>query len=116
MSFRARVAVLIATVVAVVVAVVAGTFLYMARARSLHTLDDTLRDRAALVVQLGDKLGRPQEFDRRLFGIRLMMYVAQVSTLEAASGRATLNLCPLPRRPSYCSRQFSQSNRYQRSC
>ena len=42
MSFRARVAVLIATVVAVVVAVVAGTFLYMARARSLHTLDDTL--------------------------------------------------------------------------
>ena len=68
MSFRARVAVLIATVVAVVVAVVAGTFLYMARARSLHTLDDTLRDRAALVVQLGDKLGRPQEFDRRLFG------------------------------------------------
>ena len=36
MSFRARVAVLIATVVAVVVAVVAGTFLYMARARSLR--------------------------------------------------------------------------------
>ncbi|MBI30977.1 MAG: two-component sensor histidine kinase [Actinobacteria bacterium] len=68
MSFRARVAVLIATVVAVVVAVVAGTFLYMARARSLNTLDDTLRDRAASVVQLGDKLGRPQEFDRRLFG------------------------------------------------
>ena len=38
MSFRARVAVLIATVVAVVVAVVAGTFLYMARARSLQKI------------------------------------------------------------------------------
>ena len=68
MSFRARVAVLIAMVVAIVVAVVAGSFLYMARATSLRTLDDTLRDRAAVVVQLGDKLGRPQEFDRRLFG------------------------------------------------
>ena len=68
MNFRARVAVLIATVVAVVVAVVAGSFLYMARARSLDTLDETLRDRAASIVQLGDKLGRPQEFDRRLFG------------------------------------------------
>ena len=68
MSFRARVAVLIAMVVAIVVAVVAGSFLYMARATSLRTLDDTLRDRAAVLVQLGDKLGRPQEFDRRLFG------------------------------------------------
>ena len=55
MSFRARVAVLIAMVVAIVVAVVAGSFLYMARATSLRTLDDTLRDRAAVVVQLGDK-------------------------------------------------------------
>ena len=49
MSFRARVAVLIAMVVAIVVAVVAGSFLYMARATSLRTLDDTLRDRAAVL-------------------------------------------------------------------
>ena len=68
MSFRTRVAVLVAAVVAVVVAGVAGAFLYLARGKALDSLDAKLKIRAAEVTQLGDKLGGPGQFDRRLFG------------------------------------------------
>ena len=68
MSFRARVAVLVALVVAIAVASVAGSFLYMARGQAIDSIDSKLRLRANELTQLGDKLGRPQEFDRRLFG------------------------------------------------
>jgi len=68
MSFRARVAVLVALVVAIAVASVAGSFLYMARGQAVDSIDLKLRSRANEVTQLGEKLGRPQEFDRRLFG------------------------------------------------
>ena len=68
MSFRTRVAVLVAAVVAVVVAGVAGAFLYLARGKALDSLDVKLKVRAAEVTQLGDKLGGPGQFDRRLFG------------------------------------------------
>ena len=68
MSFRTRVAVLVAAVVAVVVAGVAGAFLILARGKALDSLDAKLKIRAAEVTQLGDKLGGPGQFDRRLFG------------------------------------------------
>ncbi len=68
MSFRARVAVLVALVVAIAVASVAGSFLYMARGKAVDSIDSKLRSRANEVTQVGEKLGRPQEFDRRLFG------------------------------------------------
>jgi len=67
-SFRTRVAVLVAAVVAVVVAGVAGAFLILARGKALDSLDAKLKIRAAEVTQLGDKLGGPGQFDRRLFG------------------------------------------------
>ena len=68
MSFRTRVAVLVAGVVAVVVAGVAGTFLYLARGKALESVDAKLRSRAADVAQLGDRIGDSNRFDRRPFG------------------------------------------------
>ena len=68
MSFRTRVAVLVAAVVAVVVAGVAGTFLYLARGKALESVDAKLRSRAGEVAQLGDRIGDSNRFDRRLFG------------------------------------------------
>lgn len=67
MSFRTRVALLVAAVVAVVVAGVAGSFLYLARSKALENLDAKLSSRAAVVAQLGDKLGG--RADPRLFGL-----------------------------------------------
>jgi len=67
-SFRTRVAVLVAAVVAVVVAGVAGTFLYLARGKALESVDAKLRSRAAEVAQLGGGIGDSNRFDRRLFG------------------------------------------------
>ncbi|MBM36166.1 MAG: HAMP domain-containing sensor histidine kinase [Actinomycetota bacterium] len=95
MSFRTRIAVLIAAVVAVVVAAVAGVFLYMARGKALDSLDGKLRTRAASAVQLGDKLGRPQEFDRRLFG----QYLPDDVLLQVFDTRGRIwasNVEPLP--------------------
>ena len=54
MSFRTRVALLVAAVVAVVVAGVAGSFLYLARGKALETLDEKLVSRAKAVAQLGE--------------------------------------------------------------
>ena len=54
MSFRTRVALLVAAVVAVVVAGVAGSFLYLARGKALETLDEKLLSRAKAVAQLGE--------------------------------------------------------------
>jgi len=68
MSFRSRVAILIALVVAIAVACVAGSFLYLARGQAADSIDSKLRLRATDVTLLGEKFGRPQEFDRRLFG------------------------------------------------
>ena len=68
MSFRARVAVLVALVVAVAVASVAGSFLYIARGQAVDSIDSKLRLRAAEIPSLGEKFGGPREFDRRLFG------------------------------------------------
>ena len=60
MSFRARVAVLVALVVAIAVASVAGSFLYMARGQAIDSIDSKLRLRANELTELGEKLGRPQ--------------------------------------------------------
>ncbi|MFL2987810.1 MAG: ATP-binding protein [Candidatus Poriferisodalaceae bacterium] len=68
MSFRARVAVLVALVVAVAVASVAGSFLYIARGQAVDSIDSKLRLRAAEIPSLGEKFGGPREFDRPLFG------------------------------------------------
>lgn len=68
MSFRARVAVLVALVVAIAVACVAGSFLYLARGQAVESIDSKLRSRASTVIQLGEKFGRLREFDRRMFG------------------------------------------------
>ena len=68
MSFRARVAVLVALVVAVAVVSVAGSFLYMARGQAIDSIDSKLRLRAVDIPSLGEKFGRLHEFDRRLFG------------------------------------------------
>lgn len=68
MSFRARVAVLVASVVAIAVACVAGSFLYLARGQAVESIDSKLRSRASAVIQLGEKFGRLREFDRRMFG------------------------------------------------
>ena len=68
MSFRARVAVLVASVVAIAVACVAGSFLYLARAQAVESIDSKLRSRASTLIQLGEKFGRLREFDRRMFG------------------------------------------------
>tara|TARA_X000001036_G_scaffold162397_1_gene154067 strand:+ start:1421 stop:2749 length:1329 start_codon:yes stop_codon:yes gene_type:complete len=68
MSFRARVAVLVALVVAIAVACVAGSFLYLARGQAVESIDSKLRLRASAVIQLSEKFGRPREFDRRMFG------------------------------------------------
>ena len=68
MSFRARVAVLVASVVAIAVACVAGSFLYLARGQAVESIDSKLRSRASTVIQLGEKFGRLREFDRRMFG------------------------------------------------
>ena len=67
MSFRTRVALLVAAVVAIVVAGVAGSFLYLARNKALETLDVKLSSRAVVVAQLGEKLGL--RGDPRLFGL-----------------------------------------------
>ena len=67
MSFRTRVALLVAAVVAIVVAGVAGSFLYLARNEALETLDVKLSSRAVVVAQLGEKLGL--RGDPRLFGL-----------------------------------------------
>ena len=69
MSFRARVAVLVALVVAIAVACVAGSFLYLARGQAVESIDSKLRLRASAVIQLSEKFGRLREFDRRMFGI-----------------------------------------------
>ena len=68
MSFRARVAVLVALVVAIAVACVAGSFLYLARGQAVESIDSKLRLRASAVIQLREKFGRLREFDRRMFG------------------------------------------------
>lgn len=68
MSFRARVAVLVASVVAIAVACVAGSFLYLARGQAVESIDSKLRLRASAVIQLSEKFGRLREFDRRMFG------------------------------------------------
>lgn len=68
MSFRARVAVLVASVVAIAVACVAGSFLYLARGQAVESIDSKLRSRASTLIQLGEKFGRLREFDRRMFG------------------------------------------------
>ena len=68
MSFRARVAVLVALVVAIAVACVAGSFLYLARGQAVESIDSKLRSRASAVIQLSEKFGRLREFDRRMFG------------------------------------------------
>ena len=68
MSFRARVAVLVALVVAIAVACVAGSFLYLARGQAVESIDSKLRLRASSVIQLSEKFGRLREFDRRMFG------------------------------------------------
>ena len=68
MSFRARVAVLVALVVAIAVACVAGSFLYLARGQAVESIDSKLRLRASAVIQLSEKFGRLREFDRRMFG------------------------------------------------
>jgi two-component system sensor histidine kinase MprB len=68
-SFRTRVALLVAAVVAVVVAGVAGSFLYLARGKALETLDAKLSSRAGAVAQLGDKLAGRGRVDPRLFGL-----------------------------------------------
>jgi two-component system sensor histidine kinase MprB len=68
MSFRARVAVLVALVVAIAVACVAGSFLYLARGQAVESIDSKLRLRASAVIQLSEKVGRLREFDRRMFG------------------------------------------------
>ncbi len=68
MSFRARVAVLVALVVAIAVACVAGAFLYLARGQAVESIDSKLRLRASAVIQLSEKFGRLREFDRRMFG------------------------------------------------
>ena len=68
MSFRARVAVLVALVVAIAVACVAGSFLYLARGQAVESIDSKLRLRASAVIQLSVKFGRLREFDRRMFG------------------------------------------------
>ena len=47
MSFRARVAVLVALVVAIAVACVAGSFLYLARGQAVESIDSKLRSRPA---------------------------------------------------------------------
>ena len=68
MSFRTRVAVLVAAVVAVVGAGLAGTVLYLAMGQALESVDAKLRSRAADVAQLGDRIGDSNRFDRRPFG------------------------------------------------
>ena len=68
MSFRARVAVLVALVVAIAVACVAGSFLYLARGQAVESIDSKLRLRASAVIQLSEKFSRLREFDRRMFG------------------------------------------------
>lgn len=68
MSFRARVAVLVALVVAIAVACVAGSFLYLARGQAVESIDSKLRLRASAVIQLSEKFGQLREFDRRMFG------------------------------------------------
>ena len=73
MSFRTRVAVLVAGVVAIAVAGVAGTFLYFARAKAIESLDEQLRLRGSTAAQIGEKVTGSQDFIRvqelsRIFG------------------------------------------------
>jgi len=98
MSFRARVAILIALVVAVAVACVAGSFLYLARGQAVDSIDSKLRVRATDVTLLGEKFGRPQEFDRRLFG----KYVPDDVLVQIFDVKGRIwasNVEPLPIRP-----------------
>ena len=57
MSFRTRVAVLVAGVVAIAVAGVAGTFLYFARAKAIESLDEQLK---RMQEDLQDQIARDQ--------------------------------------------------------
>ena len=73
MSFRTRVAVLVAGVVAIAVAGVASTFLYFARAKAIESLDEQLRLRGSTAAQIGEKVTGSQDFIRvqelsRIFG------------------------------------------------
>ena len=73
MSFRTRVALLVAGVVAIAVAGVAGTFLYFARAKAIESLDEQLRLRGSTAAQIGEKVTGSQDFIRvqelsRIFG------------------------------------------------
>ncbi len=98
MSFRARVAVLVALVVAVAVVSVAGSFLYMARGQAIDSIDSKLRLRAVDIPSLGEKFGRLHEFDRRLFG----KYAPDDVLVQVFDGRGRIwasNVEPLPIRP-----------------
>ena len=64
MSFRTRVALLVAGVVAIAVAGVAGTFLYFARAKAIESLDEQLRLRGSTAAQIGEKVTGSQDFIR----------------------------------------------------
>lgn len=97
MSFRARVAVLVALVVAVAVASVAGSFLYMARGQAIDSIDSKLRLRAVDIPSLGEKFAR-QEFDRRLFG----KYAPDDVLVQIFDSKGRIwasNVEPLPIRP-----------------
>ena len=98
MSFRARVAILIALVVAIAVACVAGSFLYLARGQAVDSIDSKLRLRATDVTLLGEKFGRPQEFDRRLFG-KYSPDDVLVQIFDVKGRIWASNVEPLPIRP-----------------
>ena len=98
MSFRARVAILIALVVAIAVACVAGSFLYLARGQAVDSIDSKLRMRATDVTLLGEKFGRPQEFDRRLFG-KYSPDDVLVQIFDVKGRIWASNVEPLPIRP-----------------
>tara|TARA_B100001250_G_scaffold409912_1_gene435220 strand:+ start:5774 stop:7102 length:1329 start_codon:yes stop_codon:yes gene_type:complete len=98
MSFRSRVAILIALVVAIAVACVAGSFLYLARGQAVDSIDSKLRLRATDVTLLGEKFGRPQEFDRRLFG-KYSPDDVLVQIFDVKGRIWASNVEPLPIRP-----------------
>ena len=98
MSFRARVAVLVALVVAVAVASVAGSFLYLARGQAVDSIDSKLRIRAVDIAALGEKFGGLRAFDRRLFG-KYAPDDVLVQLFDSEGQILASNVEPLPIRP-----------------
>lgn len=98
MSFRARVAFLVALVVAVAVASAAGSFLYLARGQAVDSIDTKLRLRAVDIAALGEKFGEPRALDRRLFG-KYAPDDVLVQIFDSKGQILASNVDPLPIRP-----------------